>query len=248
MNAPGFADREVALITAAVVLAGGLGTRLRSTVPDVPKPMAPINGRPFLEHQLDYWIGQGIREFVVSVGYRREVIIDYFGDAYRGASIRYAIEESPLGTGGGFLLAAAAMPSDRPFLALNGDTFFEVPLAELSAFHIQHHSNWTFALFNTDNSSRYMGMQVAADGCILSLHSESAGQTGMLANGGVYVVEPAVLASSGIAIGTQASLENDILPAILAAKGKIHGYQCAGRFIDIGIPHDYFRAAEMLAN
>jgi D-glycero-alpha-D-manno-heptose 1-phosphate guanylyltransferase len=247
VNVPSATNQGVLSITAAVVLAGGLGTRLRSTVPDVPKPMAPINGRPFLEHQLDYWIGQGICEFVISVGYRRDVIIDHFGDAYRGAGIRYAVEEHPLGTGGGFLLAAAALPPDQPFLALNGDTFFEVPLAGLAAFHRQHQANWTFALFRSDDFGRYMGMQVATDGGILSLRSASAGQTGFLANGGVYVVEPATLALSGFAAGSKASLEDDILPAILAAKGHCYGYECAGRFIDIGVPHDYFRAAELLA-
>src|SRR5205085_7892557 len=103
-----------------VVLAGGLGTRLRSAVPDVPKPMAPIAGRPFLEYQLDYWIGKGIDRFVLSVGYRHELIIDHFKARYRGAHIAYAIESSPLGTGGGLLRAVNEARLDSPFLVLNG--------------------------------------------------------------------------------------------------------------------------------
>ena len=89
----------------AIILAGGLGTRLRPAVPNLPKPMAPVNGRPFLEHQIDYWIRQGVRRFVLSVGYMHEAIEGYFGASYRGAEIAYAVERSPLGTGGGLLLA-----------------------------------------------------------------------------------------------------------------------------------------------
>ena len=83
-------------ITSAIVLAGGLGTRLRSAVPDLPKPMAPIAGRPVLAHQLDQWIAQGIRDFVLAVGYRHEAISNYFGAHYRGAAIRYSVEATPL--------------------------------------------------------------------------------------------------------------------------------------------------------
>ncbi len=234
-------------VTSAIVLAGGLGTRLRSTVPDLPKPMAPINGRPFLEHQLDYWIAQGISEFALSVGYRRQDIIGHFGIAYRNAAIRYAVEEEPLGTGGGLLLASAALPSDRPFLVLNGDTFFEVPLAELTDFHRRNESDWTFSLFRTVESGRYMGMQVAQDGRIESLRSGTAGKPGLLANGGVYLVEPRTISASGYAAGNKASLEDDILTSLQAKGSRLFGLECPGRFIDIGIPQDFHRAGELLA-
>ena len=93
-------------MTTAIVLAGGLGTRLRTVVPDWPKPMAPVAGKPFLTYLLDYWIGQGIDHFVLSVGYRHEAIIDYFGDSYHGVLIDYVIETEPLGTGGALRMAA----------------------------------------------------------------------------------------------------------------------------------------------
>ena len=115
-------------VNSAIILAGGLGTRLRGVVQDLPKAMAPIKDRPFLEYQLDYWIGQGIRHFILSVGYRREVIMKHFGDKYRDVSIEYAVEETPMGTGGGLLLAVEKMKKRAPFLLLNGDTFFEVSL------------------------------------------------------------------------------------------------------------------------
>jgi len=88
-------------VISALVLAGGLGTRLRSAVPDLPKPMAPINGRPFLEYLLDYWINQGVDRFVLSVGYRHEIITEHFGNKYKEAQIEYVIEKTLLGTGGG---------------------------------------------------------------------------------------------------------------------------------------------------
>src|SRR5438876_1839782 len=99
----------------AIVLAGGLGTRLRSVVSDVPKSMASIAGRPFLEYLLDYWIGQGIRRFVLSVGYQHDVIVRHFGRTYRGAQLIYVTEKTPLGTGGALLLALESV-SDPSFL------------------------------------------------------------------------------------------------------------------------------------
>lgn len=234
-------------ITSAIVLAGGLGTRLRSAVPDVPKPMASISGRPFLEYQLDYWITQGIRDFVLSVGYRHEIITAHFGQSYRGAGIRYAIEEVPLGTGGGLLLAASQIQTPNPFLVLNGDTFFEVPLAALANFHSRRQSDWTFSLFRADESGRYMGMELAKDNRIYSLTPKATGRTGLLANGGVYLVEPKIMANCGFIAGDKASLEDDILACLQARDSKLYGFECAGRFIDIGVPQDYFRASEILA-
>lgn len=235
------------MVNTAIVLAGGLGTRLRDTVPDLPKPMASINGRPFLELQFDYWIDQGITTFILSVGYKCECIIRHFGAAYRGVSIDYAIEETPLGTGGGLLAAAAKLLTENSVLVLNGDTFFEVSLDEMTRFHQLRRSDWTFALFRTNESGRYMGMQVADDGCIESLHSGTLPFTSLLVNGGVYMVEPAVLSGCGFSCGGKVSLEDDILNGLLNKGARIYGFECRRRFIDIGIPRDYKRAGDYLA-
>jgi len=235
-------------VTRAIVLAGGLGTRLRNTVADVPKPMAPINGRPFLEYQLDYWIGQGIREFILSVGYKRDSIIGHFGSHYRRANIRYAIEDSPLGTGGGLLMAASMLDMDQNILVLNGDTFFEVSLAALTEFHADRHADWTFSLFRTNETDRYMGMRVAQDGQIDFLCPEMIGQPELLANGGVYLIQSKVLNSTDFITGFKISLEDDILSRLYTQKTRIFGYESSGRFIDIGLPHDYFRASGFLSS
>jgi len=233
-------------VSSAIILAGGLGTRLRAAVPDLPKPMAPINGRPFLEHQLDYWIGQGVEHFVLSVGYRYETITSHFGNSYRGAEMRYAIEQTALGTGGGLLQALQTLNADRQVLLLNGDTYFEVKLPELRAFHQATSADWAFALFRTSEGGRYMGLELDADRRITSLKSGS-GKPGALANGGVYLLNPASLLTAGWTPGQKCSLEDDILPALLACGGRFYGVECAGMFIDIGVPEDYSRAASLLA-
>ncbi len=232
-------------MTSAIILAGGLGTRLRGVVPDVPKPMAPLNGRPFLEYQLDYWIAQGIRHFVLSVGYRSEVIIAHFGKTYGGAQLEYVVEAEPLGTGGGLLLAMDSLRGNAAFLLLNGDTFYEVSLSELADFHSNKQSDWTLALFRTSEVGRYMGPTIDLDGRILALQSEEE-NTEHLANGGVYLISPHVIRSSNFLAGQCLSLENDIMPDILAAGGRFYGLECGVQFVDIGVPEDYRRASNIV--
>lgn len=238
-------------IQSAVILAGGLGTRLRSAVPDLPKPMAPIDGRPFLEYLLDFWIAQGIRHVILAVGYRHEVIAAHLGENYRGARLDYVVEHTPLGTGGGVLLALQKLPADQHFLLLNGDTYFAVDGERLESAARAHDSDWCFSLFRTGETSRYLGMGVAADGRITELKSSQDGDQ-CLANGGVYCIHPrafgALTLADGQALGAgvSASLENDIFPAAFRAGQKMVGLEFNGSFIDIGIPADYHRAGAVL--
>ena len=232
-------------VTTAVILAGGLGTRLRSLVPELPKPMAPIGGRPFLAYQLDYWIAKGIGRFVLSVGYRYEAVTAYFGPRYKGVDLEYVIEERPLGTGGGLLLAAEKVGHERPFLLLNGDTYFAADWKVLSAYALAHDADWCFSLFRTNEKGRYMGIEMSPDGQITSLKSGSA-QGSRLANGGAYWVHPRALRGGRFAPGEKASLEDDIFPVALASSQRLFGVEFAGTFIDIGVPEDYHRAATLL--
>ena len=220
-----------------------MGTRLRSAVPDLPKPMAPINGRPFLEHQMDYWIGQGIKRFILSVGYKKEIIIDHFGGSYDDAVIEFVEEDAPLGTGGGLLLAA--QNETEPFFVLNGDTFFQVNLAEIEKFHLKNSSDWTFGLFRSNEAGRYMGVEILQGGRIASLRSGTR-EVGCLANGGVYLVNPNVFQSSRFSAGDVCSLEDDLVPDFLTSGSNICGVEIEGDFIDIGVPEDYYRAASVL--
>ena len=230
-------------MTIAVILAGGLGTRLKEAVPDLPKPMAPIRGRPFLEYQMDYWINQGVTQFILSVGYLKEMIMDFFGSQYHNVSIEYAVEDEPLGTGGGLLMAAKGL--SETFLVINGDTFIEVDLKQLLNFHIEHKSEWTFSLFRTNYPGRYMGLDVAKDGKILSFQS-GLSHSSHLANGGVYLMNPSVLDRLDYQACSKISLEDGLLPDFISAGGATYGMECPGIFIDIGVPEDYRRAVEIL--
>lgn len=230
-------------MTTAIILAGGLGTRLRSAVPNLPKPMAPVAGRPFLEHQFDYWIKQGVNRFVVSVGYRHEIIIGHFGNRYKDAQLEYVIEETPLGTGGGLLLAKEKMDKDASFLVLNGDTYFAVDLPTLRAFSVAHDADWCFALFRAHEEGRYMGMTVSAQGQITALSCKDS----RLANGGTYWVNPRALQLGAFHSGGKVSLEDDILPLAMAGGQRLFGMEFSGNFIDIGVPADYYRAPALLS-
>lgn len=232
-------------MTSAIILAGGLGTRLRSVVPDLPKPMAPISGRPFLEHLLDYWIKQGVDHFVLSVCYRHEIIVGHFGNRYKDAELDYVIEKTPLGTGGGLLLAAEKIRRDEPFLLLNGDTYFAVDLRALIKFSLANDADWCFSLFRTNEKGRYMGMEISPQGQITSLKS-GTGQPGRLANGGVYWVNTRALLRERFSPGDKVSLEDDIFPSAMANDQHLFGIEFPGIFIDIGVPDDYHRAAALL--
>jgi len=231
------------MVKTAIILAGGLGTRLRDAVPDLPKAMVPINNRPFLEYQLDYWINQGVKNFILSVGYLKDFIMNHFGSSYNGASIKYIVEHYPLGTGGGMILAAQGLTEN--FLVLNGDTFIEVDLNKLYNFHLKSKSHWTLSLFRTGDFERYLTMEIGSKGKITSLSVKSKEFTG-LANGGVYLLDPLALKLLGIFPGDSASLENQLLPDLITNGGKLFGQECEGRFIDIGIPEDYYRASDIL--
>jgi D-glycero-alpha-D-manno-heptose 1-phosphate guanylyltransferase len=234
------------MIETAVILAGGLGTRLKSVVPDLPKPMAPVNGKPFLASLMNYWAGQGIKRFVLSIGYKSQTIVDYFGNSFGGSAIDYVVETNPLGTGGGLLLANQRLDLDSPYLLLNGDTFFAVNLKRLCFFAENIDADWCFSLFRTSNFERYLSLDIGESNEILSFHSNSTTVTG-LANGGVYSLHPRSLSALNLPIGSRISLEDEIFPMLISQKQKVFGMAFDKNFIDIGIPEDYQRAADLIA-
>ena len=234
-------------VTTAIVLAGGLGTRLRSVVPDLPKPMAPVAGRPFLEHLFDYWIEQGIDNFVLSVGYRHELITKHFGKSYNGAAIEYAVEETPLGTGGGLLLGVTKLSNSEPFLLLNGDTFFAVNLKHLIDFASTNRATLCFSLFRTTENARYMAVELSDDGRLASIGKKNAEPLDLV-NGGVYWVELSVLKRINFTERKGLSLENDVFPALMNAQERVFGMSVTAPFLDIGVPEDYLRASALIRN
>lgn len=230
------------LPSTVLILAGGLGTRLRSVLPEgIPKPMATIRGKPFLEYLLDFWVSKGISEFVLSVGYRAEVIINYFGSDFKGRPIRYAREDQPLGTGGALLLATSSLKN--AFFVANGDTFFDVDVPSLVAAHVENNADWTIALFRSAELDRYMGVTLNQQGQVIDFQCNE--QSELLVNGGTYLVRPSVL--KGILPSAEPlSLEAALLPLIKMRGGRVFGIEQKGLFIDIGIRSDYEKAKLIL--
>jgi D-glycero-alpha-D-manno-heptose 1-phosphate guanylyltransferase len=231
----------------AIILAGGLGKRLRSIVPKLPKPLAPIGGRPFLSYLFDFWISQGVNHFVLSIGYKHEIIQKEFGAHYKSAKVDYAIETTPLGTGGGLLLSQKKLLSPEPFLVLNGDTFFNIKRNEILNYHSNNAADMTLSLFKISPNSRYNPALLDNDGFISSLEKPSKTSKSSWANGGVYLMEPDLLNEYQNYPPKKYSLEDELLPDLIKNKKRIAGFISQGDFIDIGLPDDYRRAKEILS-
>jgi D-glycero-alpha-D-manno-heptose 1-phosphate guanylyltransferase len=216
-------------------LAGGLGTRLRSVISDLPKPMAPVNGKPFLHYIFRYLGKQGIGKAILSVGYKYEAIHDFFGEAYEGIQIQYSVESEPMGTGGG-IKKAFELVSDTAFV-LNGDTFFDVNLAALKQFYIDNTCDAVLALKHLNNFDRYGTVQL--EGSRITGFIEKKLMPEGLINGGVYYLGRQLFDKTQTA--EKFSFEKDVFEAY-CNRLKFGGKVFDGYFIDIGIPEDYQKA------
>jgi len=224
------------MIEDAIVLAGGLGTRLREAVKDLPKPMAPIRGKPFLGYLLDFLARQGVRRVALSVGYRHEAILGHFGSRYNGLELAYAVEPAPLGTGGGIRLALPLTRGDD-VLVFNGDTHFEFDLAEFVAAHLRH-PTLTIALKAMRDFDRYEVVRIGPAGRITGFEERGPRAHGLI-NGGVYALNRAWFLA--FPLPDAFSFEADFLQKRFRT-AEIYGVPMEGAFIDIGIPEDYERA------
>ncbi|NBX84513.1 MAG: phosphohexose mutase [Gammaproteobacteria bacterium] len=227
-------------VDTAIILAGGLGTRLRAAVSDVPKPMAPIGNKPFLVYLMDYWYQQGIRHFILSVGYMHQHIVQNLGTEFQDAKISYAIEYQPLGTGGGLLLALKQVDTQAPVLVLNGDTYFEVSLSKLKMKAQMNHADVMFSAFESSNQQRYMPLPLINKQGQLDFHQVQLNPDNFWVNGGVYLMNP--LAFQKCEWTTEAcSLEKDVFAKLSQSSARIYAALFEESFIDIGIPEDYYQ-------
>ncbi|MEW6108510.1 MAG: nucleotidyltransferase family protein [Nitrospirota bacterium] len=229
----------------AVVLAGGLGTRLRSVVKDVPKPMAEVAGRPFLDFIMFFLAKNNIERAILAVGHKFEVIQEYYsnGASSFGVQIDYSVENEPLGTGGAILQAADQVKGDD-FFIVNGDTYFDVNLAELEEFAQAASADIAIALKEVQASQRYGHVECSDADRIVSFKEKGTveGEHNII-NGGVYYMSKDVLGKCSLP--DKFSFETDFLQAKLhdiRAYGKLF----EGHFIDIGIPEDYSLAQSFL--
>lgn len=227
----------------AVVLAGGQGTRLRSVIDDMPKPMAPVNGRPFLAHLLDRLERRGIDRVVLSVGYLKEPIVAAFGDRYRGIAISYSVEDAPLGTGGG-LRQALSMVDGFPAFALNGDTIVDLDYAAMIRAQQDAGTPLAIALRRVPDAGRY-GQAKVEDGRLVGFAARGEGTGEGLINAGVYLFAENLLDDPELP--ESFSFERDFLEA-RAARLRPLAFETEGYFIDIGVPEDYARAQRELAS
>lgn len=218
-----------------IVLAGGLGTRLASVVSDVPKPMAPVAGRPFLLYILDDLIDQGATRIVLAVCHMREVIMEAVGDSYRGVPVVYSIETTPLGTGGGIRRALELCREDRVNV-VNGDSYFQVDLQKFQAVTVEHGWNLAIAVKEMKDYSRYGQVVVDADGFVTAFLEKQHCDAGYI-NGGIYCLNRTMLTAYPEAF----SMERDCFPELVRQK-EIGAVPFSGYFIDIGIPEDYEKA------
>jgi D-glycero-alpha-D-manno-heptose 1-phosphate guanylyltransferase len=233
--------RAHALHFEAIVLAGGLGTRLAQLLDGVPKPMAPIAGRPFLAILLARLQQSGCTRVLLSVGHLHQTIRNHFGASLHDMAIDYVIEDEPLGTGGA-LRAALAQAREESVLALNGDTFLQLDYAALLAFHQGSGAALTLSIAYQENIARYGGV-IAENGRVTGF--EEKGRTGPgWINAGVYALNrnlpwPASLSE-------KFSFESDFLAREIASI-PVAAYPVDGFFLDIGVPEDLDRAQTALA-
>ncbi len=224
--------------THAVLLVGGMGTRLRELIPSIPKPLASVGNRPFLELLVRQLRHQGIRHLVMCTYHLADQIESEFGVGHDlDVGIMYSKEPYPLGTAGAIKFAGHLLQDAADFLVMNGDSFLEIDFSELIHFHRTHGGLVSIAVTRVENASRYGTVQVGPGGQVIDLTEKAGMAASGLVNAGVYVFSRPVL--DHIPEGT-ASLERDVLPRLLDF--GVYALEQHGMFIDIGTPQDYARA------
>jgi D-glycero-alpha-D-manno-heptose 1-phosphate guanylyltransferase len=224
----------------AIILAGGFGTRLQKVVSDVPKSMAMINDKPFLEYLLNFLTGQGIGKVILSVGYKQEMIREHFKDRFKQLSISYAIEDDPLGTGGGILNAFDQVEGDLAF-AMNGDSMFRIDLPAMQHLHETSGADITMALRFLEDTSRFGTVQVNADKRVTGFTEKDPDSEAGYINGGIYLITRKFFSLHSF--GKKFSIEKDCFEKCYK-ESRIYGYPAKGYFLDIGIPEDYMTAQD----
>jgi D-glycero-alpha-D-manno-heptose 1-phosphate guanylyltransferase len=224
----------------AIILAGGMGTRLKEVVSDGPKSMAPINGKPFLEYQLDLLDRWGLKKVILSVGYMNETIRLHFGEEYKSLKLVYAVEEEPLGTGGAILNALQYVEGYAVFI-FNGDTYFDVNLQRLDDFRKIKEADLCLAMRFEIDPARFGILEFDNNNRITHFYEKSDGIEEGYINGGVYVVRKGYLLRFGLP--EKFSFEVDFLQKYYQTE-EFYGMRCFSYFRDIGVPADYQKAID----
>jgi len=224
----------------AIILAGGYGSRLQEVIDDIPKPMAPVNGRPFLEYQLDFLDKWALRKVILSVGYKKEMIKQHFGNQYKSLQLEYSEEEEPLGTGGAILKALQHGTGYAIFI-FNGDTYFDVNLQRLDDFRKIKETDLCLSLRYEIEPARFGLVEFDNNNRITRFYEKSDGPDEGYINGGVYMVKRDYLLRFGLP--EKFSFETDFLQKYYQTE-EFYGLRCFSYFRDIGIPEDYQKAQD----
>jgi D-glycero-alpha-D-manno-heptose 1-phosphate guanylyltransferase len=228
-----------AILKEAIVLAGGLGTRLRSAVPDLPKCMAPVGGRPFIEYVTDHFRRAGIERFVFALGYKSAAFDDFFRRQFPDGGYAVSIEEQPLGTGGA-IRQACTLARERTVLILNGDTFFRIGTRELAAAHDARRADCTICLKPMRDFDRFGAVELDGKQRVSHFREKKFTHQGLI-NGGVYALDREKFMAERLP--AVFSFEKDYLEKSLDTR-RIYGLVQDAYFIDIGIPEDYRRVQQ----
>jgi D-glycero-alpha-D-manno-heptose 1-phosphate guanylyltransferase len=230
------------MIKEAIILAGGLGTRLRDAVPDLPKCMAPVAGRPFLFYVINYLRSQGIEKFIFSLGYKHDVIEDYLHAHFGTLTYQTVIEEEPLGTGGAIQLALTKA-TEKNVVVTNGDTLFKVNIHEAAHFHVHQHAACTLLLKPMQDFDRYGVVELGHDNLVSKFNEKQFYTEGTI-NGGLYILDVAAFMEEEFP--DKFSFEKNYLESLYAQR-RMYGQVQDAYFIDIGIPEDFQRVQTELS-
>ena len=226
----------------ALILAGGLGTRLQSSLSDRPKVLAPVAGRPFLSYLMDQLISSGFRHVILCTGYRGEQIKEAFGDNYNGLDIQYSQEPEPFGTGGALRYGLPLIVTDSA-LVTNGDSYVDFNLKDFLAWHFENDLQVSLVLAYVLDTSRYGRVEVREDGRIVKFDEKGASDGPGWVNAGVYIFNRSILET--IPSGQLFSLERELFP-FLISKG-LYGFENESAFIDIGTTESYALAEDFFS-
>ena len=229
-----------------VLLVGGLGTRLRDVVSDVPKPMAPIKSKPFLEYIFKYWIDKGVKNIHLLLGYKGSLIENYFGNSYFDSNIFYYYEEFQAGTGGAiklFLKDNNIIENKESFIIMNGDTWLDVDFKKLNYDHYKSKNEFLIAVKKIPMNDRYGSVEIE-DEYVVKIKSYNYKEATI--NSGLYITSVDNISKY---LNKQKeytfSFEEKILP-LLINKKKLRSSYCVKQFLDIGIPSDYAKASNII--
>ncbi len=222
----------------SLILAGGLGTRLRAVVSDRPKPMAEVAGRPFITFLFDQLLRFGVERAVICVGHLGEYVPAILGSRYNDLELVYSFEQTPLGTGGA-LRNAAKLVTEPRILALNGDSFCNVDLQALEEVHARTGAAMTLAVLERSDRRRAGAISLDESGRVVAFESRPTTSGPGLINAGVYVLNSQVI--DLIPSERKVSLEEEVFP-LLVERRELYAFHTDGRFIDIGVPASYQQA------